>query len=137
MRTRLLNLRNQSHPSPEEFAKILNPILSGWIAYYGSSYPSAMWPIYRHANYTIRAWIMRKYKRLRGRNGRARMLLSRIATRNPFLFAHCALEGSVRLSDGNEVRRASHASFCEMEASGSLMKNHKTIRFDNRKIADN
>jgi RNA-directed DNA polymerase len=92
-RTRRLNLRNQSHLGLEEYARIFNPILRGWIAYYGKFYPSAMWPIYRHADYTIRAWIMRKYKRLRGRKVRASMLLRRIATQNPSLFAHWRFGG--------------------------------------------
>lgn len=91
--TRRLNLRNQSHLSLEEFARIFNPTLRGWIAYYGQFYPSAMWPVYRHADYTIRAWIMRKYRRLRGRKVRASMLLRRIAEQNPSLFAHWRFGG--------------------------------------------
>lgn len=92
-RTRSLNLRNQTHLSLEEFSCILNPILRGWIAYYGKFYPSAMWPIYRHADHTIRAWIMRKYRRLRRRKVRASMLLQRVATQNPSLFAHWRFGG--------------------------------------------
>src|SRR6516162_1900653 len=91
--TRRLNLRNQSHLSLEEFARILNPILRGWIAYYGQFYPSAMWPIYRHVDYTIRAWIMRKYSRLRGHKVRASMLMQRTAKQNPSLFAHWRFGG--------------------------------------------
>jgi RNA-directed DNA polymerase len=91
--TRRLNLRNQSHLSLEEFARIFNPTLRGWIAYYGKFYPSAMWPIYRHADYTIRAWIMRKYRRLRRRKVRASLLLQRIAEQNPSLFAHWRFGG--------------------------------------------
>jgi RNA-directed DNA polymerase len=92
-RTRQLNLRNQTHLSLEEFSCILNPILRGWIAYYGKFYPSAMWPIYRHADHTIRAWMMRKYRRLRRSKVRASMLLQRIATQNPSLFAHWRFGG--------------------------------------------
>ncbi len=92
-RTRQLNLRNQTHLSLAEFARILNPILRGWIAYYGKFYPSAMSPVYRHTDYTIRAWIMRKHKRLRRRKIRASMLLRRIAEQNPSLFAHWRFVG--------------------------------------------
>lgn len=92
-RTRRLNLRNQSHLSLEEFARIFNPILRGWIGYYGKFYPSAMWPIYRHADYTIRAWIMRKYRRLSRRKVRASLLMDRIAKQNPSLFEHWRFGG--------------------------------------------
>jgi group II intron reverse transcriptase/maturase len=92
-RVRALNLRNQTHLSLGRMAAIYNPILRGWIAYYGKFYPSAMWPIYRHADFTIRAWIMRKYKRLRKRKVQASMLLRRIATASPTLFAHWRFGG--------------------------------------------
>lgn len=92
-RTRALNLRNQTHLTLEEVAKIYNPILRGWIAYYGQFYPSAMWPIYRHADLMIRSWIMRKYKKLRKRKVRASILLGRIARASPTLFAHWRFGG--------------------------------------------
>lgn len=92
-RTRALNLRNQTHLTLEEVANIYNPILRGWIAYYGQFYPSAMWPIYRHADLMIRSWMMRKYKKLRKRKVRASIFLGRIARASPTLFAHWRFGG--------------------------------------------
>jgi group II intron reverse transcriptase/maturase len=92
-RTRKLNFRNQTHLGLEELARYFNPVLRGWIAYYGRFHPSAMWPIYRHADFTIRAWIMRKYKRLYKRKVAASLLLRRIAEQSPTLFAHWRFGG--------------------------------------------
>ena len=47
---RELNFRNRTELSLEEIAKMCNPILSGWIMYYGKFYPSALYPVYRHFN---------------------------------------------------------------------------------------
>ncbi len=44
-------------------------------------------------DYTIRAWIMRKYRRLSGHKVRASMLMQRIAKQNPSLFAHWRFGG--------------------------------------------
>ncbi len=87
-RTRQLAIRNQTHRDLEELARFFNPILRGWIGYYGRFHASAMRPVYRHVDLTLRSWAMRKYKRLRRRKGRAEAWLQKTAKRNPSLFAH-------------------------------------------------
>jgi RNA-directed DNA polymerase len=64
-RTRRLNFRNRTELSLRDISRLYNPILRGWIAYYGRYYPSAMYPLYRHINNTLVAWAMRKYRRLK------------------------------------------------------------------------
>jgi RNA-directed DNA polymerase len=86
--TRWLNYRNRTDLSLRDIARLHNPILRGWIAYYGRFYPSALYPIYRHFNKTLVAWAMRKYRRLKGHKTRASRFLEGIAKRQPFLFAH-------------------------------------------------
>ncbi|WP_459947862.1 group II intron maturase-specific domain-containing protein [Desulfocastanea catecholica] len=36
-----------------------NPVLRGWLTYYGHFYRSALYPVFRHFNKTLVAWAMR------------------------------------------------------------------------------
>jgi len=74
-----------------DLARFCNPIVRGWINYYGRFYPSALIRSLRHINDYLVRWAMRKYKRLRGRAGRARRFLASLAQREPTLFAHWRL----------------------------------------------
>lgn len=71
-----------------ELARVVNPILQGWINYYGRFYRSALSSIFRCLNKTLVRWAMRKYKRLRRRGIRACRFLVDVARRQPRLFAH-------------------------------------------------
>jgi RNA-directed DNA polymerase len=73
--------------SLNDIAKAFNPILRGWIEYYGRYNRSALYPVLRHFNNTLVAWARRKYKKLGGKT-RAGILLVNIAKREPQLFAH-------------------------------------------------
>jgi RNA-directed DNA polymerase len=77
-----------SDKSIEDLSKIFNPMIRGWINYYGSYYKSALYPIFNQLNMSIIKWAMRKYKKLRGRQRRAFYWLGRIARTNLWLFAH-------------------------------------------------
>ena len=92
MRTlvRRSNVRNRSDLGLNEIAGWFNPIIRGWLQYYGRYRPSAMYPVLRHFNQTLVTWAMRKYKRLRGRRTRAGRFLLAITQRDPSLFAHWA-----------------------------------------------
>ena len=74
-----------------DLARFCNPIVRGWINYYGRFYPSALIRSLRHINDYLVRWATRKYKRLRGRAGRARRFLASLAQREPTLFAHWRL----------------------------------------------
>lgn len=82
------NMRNRSELSLVEISQVYNPILSGWIQYYGRYYPSALYPVLRHFNLTLVAWAMCKYKRLKRHKTRAAIFIEKIAEREPQLFAH-------------------------------------------------
>ncbi|NOG30817.1 group II intron reverse transcriptase/maturase [Halomonas sp. TBZ9] len=86
--TRRLNYRNRSNLSLADISRLHNPILRGWLAYYGRFYPSAMYPVLRHFNRTLVAWAMKKFKRLKGRKMRASQLLRTLAKTRPSLFVH-------------------------------------------------
>jgi RNA-directed DNA polymerase len=86
--TRKLNYQNRTELSLSDISRLHNPILRGWMAYYGKFCPSAMYPILRHFNKTLVVWAMRKYRRLEGHKTRASLLLEDIAKRQPRLFIH-------------------------------------------------
>ena len=78
----------RSDLSLNEIAKMYNPVLRGWLNYYGQYHKSEMYGVLRHFNKTLEAWAMRKYKTLRKRKTRAGRFLLKVAEREPHLFAH-------------------------------------------------
>ena len=74
--------------SLEDLSRMFNPIIRGWIQYYGRFYKSALYPSMRHLNRALVRWVRRKYKRFLNHRRRAEYWLGRIARREPQLFAH-------------------------------------------------
>jgi group II intron reverse transcriptase/maturase len=93
MRTtiRELGLRHRTELSMADIARQINPLLRGWIAYYGRYAPSALKPILRYVNQTLRAWVMRKFKRFAAKTIRAGRFLERMARDKADLFVHWRL----------------------------------------------
>jgi len=71
-----------------DLARMFNPVVQGWIDYYGRFYKSRLYPVLRRINEYLVRWAMRKYKRLRGHRTRAVEWLAGVARREPNLFAH-------------------------------------------------
>lgn len=82
------NIRNRADLSLGIIAYRFNPVLRGWLNYYGRYQPSAMAPVWRHFNKTLVAWARRKYKRLRRHKTRASIFVEKISERSPRLFEH-------------------------------------------------
>jgi hypothetical protein len=63
----LRNMRIHRHTTLTlgELARWLNPIVSGWIQYYGRFYRTEMNPLLQRINTYLRRWAGRKYRRLR------------------------------------------------------------------------
>lgn len=86
----------RSHPiisgsysnSIEECAHDLNPIIRGWINYYGRFGKSSLKALYRYINDKLTRWIMRKFKSLQRGITRAGKWLKNLYLQNPNLFAH-------------------------------------------------
>jgi len=91
MRRWRLHLRSEK--ALDDLACMWNPVLRGWINYYGRFYKSALHPVFRQLNRTLTRWASRKYKRLRGHQRRAEHWLGGVARREPSLFAHWQLLG--------------------------------------------
>lgn len=87
-KTRRDNLRNRTDLSLKEIAKWYNPILQGWLSYYGRYSRSWLYPVWRHFNKTLVAWAMRKYRHFRRRKTRASLFLEKIMKQQPYLFVH-------------------------------------------------
>ena len=76
-----------------DIARMFNPVLRGWINYYGRFYKSALYPVMRHMNRALINWARRKYKRLSIHRRRAEYWLGKIANRDPHLFVHWWMMG--------------------------------------------
>lgn len=86
--TRRRNFRNRTELSLKDIARIYNPVLRGWLEYYGKFHKSAMYPVLNHFNKTLALWARRKYKKLAGHKTRSTNFIERISKREPSLFAH-------------------------------------------------
>jgi len=84
-------LHNRSDKSLDDLARMFNPVVRGWINYFGRFYKSALYPTLRHLDCVLERWAMRKYKRLWRHKRRARAWLAGVASRQPTLFAHWSL----------------------------------------------
>jgi RNA-directed DNA polymerase len=76
-----------------EIAKLVNPILRGWINYYGVYYRSALSGVLSYLDSVVARWAMRKYKSLRGRRWNAQRWVHAAARRQTDLFAHWKIFG--------------------------------------------
>ena len=71
----------------EDLAEWLNPIIAGWINYYGRFYRTVLDPLLQRVNTYLRRWAGRKYKRLRTIK-RFKRWWTGLLQRAPRLFAH-------------------------------------------------
>ena len=69
-------------------AEMLNPLLRGWINYFGKFNPSAMRYTLQCIERRLVKWAMSKYKSLRGHRRKAERWLETVRKREPKLFAH-------------------------------------------------
>ena len=83
-----LRIPRQTPGTLAEIAEQVNPLLRGWIGYYGRYSRSSLYAIAGYLNGKLRLWLMRKYKRYRFHRTRTTELLARIARRQPDLFVH-------------------------------------------------
>lgn len=81
-------LHQRTDRSLDEIADWINPVLRGWIQYYGRFHPSALYPTFKALQCFLMRWARRKYKRLRDHQIRAWAWLDRIRAHQPTRFAH-------------------------------------------------
>ena len=69
----------------EAIAKAINPVLQGWINYYGKFYPTKLKDFMRRINAKLANWAIRKYKKLRTSVTRGMKWVSSLFRRKPNL----------------------------------------------------
>jgi len=82
------NLPKRSDKAIDDLSRMFNPIVRGWLRYYGRYYRSALYPPMRQLDRDLALWAKRKYKRLRNHLRRATHWIASISRRSPALFAH-------------------------------------------------
>jgi RNA-directed DNA polymerase len=75
-----------------DLSRMFNPVIRGWINYYGRFYKSGLYPVMRHINTALVRWVRRKYKKFAKHRKRAELWLGKIARREPKLFSHWQLK---------------------------------------------
>ena len=69
----------------EDLARLTNPVVRGWMNYYGRFYRSKCVQVLRHLNEALGRWVQRKFKRFKRRERASMHWLGRIARRDPNL----------------------------------------------------
>src|SRR5215813_10048351 len=70
----------------EDLARLMNPVVRGWMNYYERFYRSKCVQVLRHINEALARWARRKYKRFKRRERASMHFLGSIARRDPNLF---------------------------------------------------
>ena len=81
-------LTSATHVNLAELAGSYNPVIRGWMQYYGAFYKSALQPIARYINDELTRWFMRKYRSNRIGKKQAHQWLKGVYKRDPRLFTH-------------------------------------------------
>ena len=96
-------LKGCTEKKAEDISNMFNPIIRGWIQYYGKYYKSSLFGVSEQLNRHLTKWMTSKYKPLKRRQRRARQALGKIARKKTKLFAHWSMLGYL---PGDGRRRA-------------------------------
>jgi len=88
LQIRAWHLNRRSGLDLSGLAEEINPQVRGWIGYYGAFYRSELYSLAWRIDQHLVRWAMQKFRRLRGRTGRAWAWLNGVRERQPRLFAH-------------------------------------------------
>lgn len=81
-------LNRRSGKTLGDLAQMVNPIVRGWLNYYGRYYKSELNQSLQLLNEHLVRWARRKYKRFARCPARTRVWLAQVAQREPALFVH-------------------------------------------------
>lgn len=88
-RVRSWRLHRRTGSTAADLARMINPVVRGWMAYYGAFYRTALHPLLHRINTYLLRWIMNKYKKLRTWRKAIQSMRDAIKQR-PRYFAHWA-----------------------------------------------
>ncbi len=71
-----------------DLGRIFNPVLRGWINYFGWVNKAALRELLKRLDLRLARWVMKKYKKFRGHKRRARLWVRQYLVHNPDVFAH-------------------------------------------------
>jgi RNA-directed DNA polymerase len=74
--------------SIEEIAQTINPVIRGWINYFGKFYPSILRKHFRHVDLRLANWVRTKFKKFKRYKTRSIYWLGTVSRNKPNLFAH-------------------------------------------------
>lgn len=94
-KVKALEIHKSTGSKIEMIAEVLNPILRGWMNYFGKFNRSAMKRVLDCVQRRLIKWVMCKYKNFRGHRRRAEEWLKQVRKREPRMFAHWALSGNL------------------------------------------
>jgi RNA-directed DNA polymerase len=84
---RALRIPRHTNLTLDDLAEWLNPIIAGWMNYYGRQYRTQLYPLLQRLNTYLRRWAANKYRRLRNYRRYKRWWADLLA-RAPGLFTH-------------------------------------------------
>lgn len=84
---RAMRIHRRTNLTLGDLARWLNPIVAGWMNYYGRFYRTAMIPLLQRVSTYLRRWAGKKYRRLRS-SKRFKKWWTGVIERQPGLFAH-------------------------------------------------
>jgi group II intron reverse transcriptase/maturase len=79
-------LHRRTTLTEKDLARWINPVIQGWMNYYGKFYKTALYPLLRRINGYLMRWLRKKYKRLRTFR-KAHAAWERVTAQHPRLFA--------------------------------------------------
>lgn len=85
---RNLDLNRRTWLTLGDLAKRLNPLVRGWVAYYGSFYPEPLKRFLIRIDLRLGCWCRNKYKRMRRHKRRSWAWLRKCRETSPMLFVH-------------------------------------------------
>ncbi|WP_232423148.1 group II intron maturase-specific domain-containing protein [Leptospira noguchii] len=87
------NLQLMTPKTIKDISRLYNPVLRGWLNYYGAFYKTEMRRVFEHFDRKVALWARRKYKKLRRLKRKSIYWLGKIARRESWLFTHWQIIG--------------------------------------------
>jgi RNA-directed DNA polymerase len=85
------HLNRRSSADLPALARQINPVVQGWVNYYGAFYRSELFFLAWRLNHHLTRWAMRKFKRFKRKYAKAMAWLQKVYQYKPGLFAHWQL----------------------------------------------
>ncbi|WP_347331843.1 group II intron reverse transcriptase/maturase [Marinimicrobium locisalis] len=109
-RVRQWDVINWSGRTPVELAAKLNPVVTGWLNYYGHfGLADGVYRLRKYLDQTLMRWARKKYKRLRRSCRKSWTFIDKLRTQSRYLFAHWKMSNV--LNTKSRMSREAHVRF--------------------------